>query len=119
MATKLPLLIRGERVGVLRRPGEERLGHLRVEAGRVGDAPPAEGESPAEPRARHEPPVPADDELLDTSPVRAPSWRAAIRAPTTNGVRPDAVSPSTKSPAAWAGCMDIGGRYYYFRCLYT
>ena len=38
----------GERVGVLRRAGEERLGHRRVEAGRVGDAPPAEGERPPE-----------------------------------------------------------------------
>ena len=36
--------------------------------------------------------------LPDTSAVRAPSSCAAVSAPITNGVRPDAARPSTKSP---------------------
>ena len=55
-----------QRVGVLRRPGEERLGHLRVEARRVGDAPPAEGERPPEPRAR--------DDRAPRRPTSRPGW---------------------------------------------
>jgi hypothetical protein len=37
--------------------------------------------------------------LENTRPVCAPSSRAARSAPSTYGVRPDAVRPSTKSPA--------------------
>ena len=50
-----------ERVGVLGRPGEKRLRHLGIEPDRVRDAPPAEGEPPAERRPRDTAAVPADE----------------------------------------------------------
>ena len=54
-------LARRERVAVPHGPGEERLGHLRVEPGRIGDAPPAERERAAGARTRNLTASPPED----------------------------------------------------------
>ena len=100
---------RRERVGVLRRSLEEGLGHLGIEAGGIGDAPPAERDGPAEPRTRDARPVatgepagPDDPQHGDrrlTEPGRGRDSGRSREHDAADGLRPAYRRPEGDEPA--------------------